>query len=68
MSDYTIKAIEVRTSACTMAELNHRHNDFNKHMQDNTKNRWKKLFWSTTMPYILKLSSPGMKQNVPKTW
>lgn len=35
MSDYTIKAIEVRTSACAMAELN----DFNKHMQDKTKNR-----------------------------
>lgn len=39
MSDYTIKTIEVRTSACAMAELNHRHNDFNKHMQDKTKNR-----------------------------
>lgn len=37
MSDYTIKAIEVRTSACAMAELNHRHNDFNKHMQNDKK-------------------------------
>lgn len=35
MSEYTIKAIKVRTSA--MAELNHRHNDFNKHMQNDKK-------------------------------